>query len=103
VGQNPVVQHEDRRRPRPEARGLSEGHQPSDGATYLIDPTLRKPYQTLRLRAVSDSRVAWRVDQTKLGVAERDSFMEWPLVPGRHTITATNTLGQNQSVRIFVK
>ena len=76
---------------------------PPDGATYLIDPTLRMPYQTLRLRAVSDTRVTWRVDQRKLGVAERDAFVEWPLAPGSHTITATDNLGQKQSVRIFVK
>ncbi len=76
---------------------------PPDGATYLIDPTLRKPYQTLRLRAVSDTRVTWHVDQHKLGVAERDTFLEWPLAPGSHTITATDNLGQQQSVRIFVK
>lgn len=76
---------------------------PPDGATYLIDPTLRKPYQTLRLRAVSETRVAWRVDHSNLGVAERDTFLEWPLVPGSHTITATDTLGQKQSVRIYVK
>ncbi|HEY2325815.1 MAG TPA: penicillin-binding protein 1C [Thermoanaerobaculia bacterium] len=76
---------------------------PPDGATYLIDPTLRMPYQTLRLRAVSDSRITWRVDERKLGVAERDAFLEWPLAPGSHTITATDTLGQIQSVRIFVK
>jgi membrane carboxypeptidase/penicillin-binding protein PbpC len=61
------------------------------------------PYQTLRLRAVSDTRVTWRVDQRKLGVAERDAFVEWPLAPGSHTITATDNLGQKQSVRIFVK
>jgi penicillin-binding protein 1C len=76
---------------------------PPDGATYLIDPTLRKRYQTLRLRAVSDTRVAWSVDRSDLGVAERDRFLEWPLAPGSHTITATDTLGQKQSVRIYVK
>jgi penicillin-binding protein 1C len=76
---------------------------PPDGATYLIDPTLRKSFQALRLRAISDSRVTWRIDQRNLGVAERDGFLEWPLAPGSHTITATDNLGQNQSVRIFVK
>jgi penicillin-binding protein 1C len=76
---------------------------PPDGATYLIDPTLRKHYQTLRLRAISESNVAWRVDERRVGVAERDAFLEWPLVPGRHTITATDDRGQAQSVRIFVK
>ena len=76
---------------------------PPDGATYLIDPTLRKPFQTLRLRAISDTRVAWRVDSQPVGNAARDAFLEWPLAPGSHTITVTDTLGQKQSVRIFVK
>jgi penicillin-binding protein 1C len=76
---------------------------PPDGATYLIDPTLRKAYQTLRLRAVSATHVAWRVDDRRVGIAERDSFLEWPLAAGSHTITASDTLGQKQSVKIFVK
>src|SRR5213075_3282443 len=89
----------DNRQPTTELRVTN----PPDGATYLIDPTLRKPYQTLRLRAISASNVAWRVDERRIGVAERDAFLEWPLVPGRHTITAIDDRGQAQSVRIFVK
>jgi penicillin-binding protein 1C len=69
---------------------------PPDGATYLIDPTLRMPYQALRLRAASDKAVTWRVNGERVG-------NEWPLRPGRHTITATDADGGSDSVRITVK
>jgi penicillin-binding protein 1C len=88
---------------RPPSTGNLRVTNPPDGATYLIDPTLRKPYQALRLRAVSETRIAWRIDDRSLGSAERDRYLEWPLAPGSHTITATDTLGQKQSVHIFVK
>jgi hypothetical protein len=60
---------------------------PPDGATYLIDPTLRSEFQTLRLRADAASRVT----------------SEWPLVPGTHVITAIDANGHRDSVRIVVK
>ena len=69
---------------------------PPDGATYLIDPTLRMQYQTLRLRADAASRVSWRVN-------DRPVEAEWALVPGEHTITATDASGRRDSVRIVVK
>jgi penicillin-binding protein 1C len=67
---------------------------PFDGATYLIDPTLRSSYQALHLRATADAE--WHVDGKK--VAE-----EWPLVPGVHTIVAVDGRGNRDSVKIFVK
>ena len=69
---------------------------PPDGATYLIDPTLRREFQTLRLRAVSTSRVAWYVNDRRVGA-------EWPLTPGTHIVTAVDGEGRRESVRIFVK
>jgi penicillin-binding protein 1C len=69
---------------------------PPDGATYLIDPTLRMQFQTLRLRAVTSSRVKWRING-------RDVANEWPLERGRHTITAVDGNGRRDEVRIFVK
>jgi penicillin-binding protein 1C len=69
---------------------------PPDGATYLIDPTLRMQYQTLRLRADAASRVQWRVDDRPVGA-------EWALVPGEHTITAVDVSGRRDSVKIVVK
>ena len=69
---------------------------PADGATYLIDPTLRLEFQTLRLRAISATRVTWRIDG-------RTVAPEWPLAPGAHTVTATDGEGRSESVRIYVK
>ncbi|HYO77310.1 MAG TPA: penicillin-binding transpeptidase domain-containing protein, partial [Thermoanaerobaculia bacterium] len=65
---------------------------PPDGATYLIDPTLRMQYQTLRLRATG--AVTWQIDGRRV----RD---EWPLTPGRHVVTAVDTSGRRDSVRIY--
>ena len=70
---------------------------PPDGATYLIDPTLRPQYQTVRLRADATSRVEWRVNDRRIAGSE------WPLVPGRHTITAIDATGRRDSVQILVK
>ncbi len=70
---------------------------PPDGATYLIDPTLRMQYQTVRLRADATSRVEWRINNRPI------PGNEWPLVPGKHTITAVDASGKRDSVRILVK
>jgi penicillin-binding protein 1C len=67
---------------------------PPEGSTYLIDPTLHREFQALRLKATSS--VTWTVD----GQATGD---EWPLRGGRHTITAVDSLGNRDSVRITVR
>ena len=69
---------------------------PPNGATYLIDPTLRMPYQTLKLRA-SSPKVTWHIDERE--VASND----WPLQPGWHTVTAIDDHGRKESVQIVVK
>ncbi len=69
---------------------------PPNGATYLIDPTLRIAYQSLKLRA-SSPQVTWKVDEKK--VASTD----WPLHPGWHTIEASDSEGHRDTVRIEVK
>ncbi len=76
---------------------------PPDGATYLIDPTLRTRYQSLRLRAVSETGVTWRVDDRRFASVARDGSAEWPLTAGEHTITAVDEEGRRASVRIYVK
>ena len=53
-------------------------------------------FQTLRLRADSSARVTWKVN-------DRVVPNEWPLRPGRHTITAVDTRGNRDSVSITVK
>jgi penicillin-binding protein 1C len=70
---------------------------PPNGATYLIDPTLRMQFQKVRLRADATSRVEWRVNNRRIAGAE------WGLVPGKHTITAIDANGRRDSVQILVK
>jgi penicillin-binding protein 1C len=67
---------------------------PPDGATYLIDPTLRSEFQTLRLRATAS--VKWEINGRRVSD-------EWPLRPGRHVVAAMDEQGRRDSVRIFVK
>ena len=70
---------------------------PPNGATYLIDPTLRMAYQSLRLRAAADTPVTWQVN------GELVASTEWPLRVGKHTITAIDREGRRDSVEITVK
>jgi penicillin-binding protein 1C len=76
---------------------------PPDGATFLIDPTLRREFQTLRLRAVSDSTVSWAVGDERIGTSSPGGSLEWPLTPGIHTIRARDGQGREEAVRIVVK
>jgi len=69
---------------------------PPNGATYLIDPTLRMAYQSLKLRA-STSNVSWNIDERKV------TSTDWPLQRGWHVITASDGDGHRDSVRIEVK
>jgi penicillin-binding protein 1C len=69
---------------------------PPDGASYSLDPTLRRDYQTVRLRAsvVRDvSSLTWRIDgrpYRRAGVAET---VRWPLTRGAHRIEVTDDRG----------
>lgn len=88
------------------SRGASQGVEissPPDGATYLIDPTLRREFQTLRLSAAADRPVTWRVGSQRIGTAAPGERVEWPLEPGRHVVTATDSAGHRDSVTITVR
>jgi penicillin-binding protein 1C len=78
---------------------------PPDGATYLIDPTLRREFQTLSLRAVLavPGPVEWIVDRRSLGTSAADKSIEWPLAPGRHTFVAWDTNGRSAESSITVR
>ena len=67
---------------------------PPDGATYLIDPTLRREFQALRLRA--SERATFSVDGRRVA-------KEWPLEAGRHTIAAVDGRGRRDTVVITVR
>ncbi|HKO55393.1 MAG TPA: hypothetical protein VJ276_05905, partial [Thermoanaerobaculia bacterium] len=76
---------------------------PPNGATYLIDPTLRREFQAVYLRATSATPLTWHVDDRPLGTTPPDGALEWPLRPGPHTVTAIDREGNRDSVRIVVK
>jgi membrane carboxypeptidase/penicillin-binding protein PbpC len=78
---------------------------PPSGATYLIDPTLRREFQTLALRVVVErpGRIEWQIDGAHIGSASSDSPLMWPLVPGKHRITAHDARGRVAETMITVK
>ena len=78
---------------------------PAAGATYLIDPTLRRDFQTLSLRAVTETRgtVQWSVNGRPVGSADSNRKVEWPLSPGRHEITARDAAGRTAATHVVVR
>ena len=76
---------------------------PADGATYLIDPTLRPDFQRLPLHATAArGRVEWRIDNRVVATTD-ESGAEWPLARGVHRVTARDASGQTADVHITVK
>jgi penicillin-binding protein 1C len=78
---------------------------PPNGAVYLLDPTLRREFQTIGLRAATDdvAPIEWRVDDALIGTTAPDAPLNWPLTPGPHVITARDPRGRNASASIVVK
>ena len=78
---------------------------PPDGATYLIDPTLRREFQSLPLRAIAPSRtrIAWSINGRPIGEVESDRAVPWPLTPGTHRITARAADGREAAATVVVR
>jgi membrane carboxypeptidase/penicillin-binding protein PbpC len=78
---------------------------PPDGAVYLIDPTLRREFQTIGLRGATDEAgpLEWRVDDALIGSVAVESSLDWPLTPGRHVISARDAQGGVASASITVR
>jgi penicillin-binding protein 1C len=77
---------------------------PADGATYLIDPTLRGEFQTLSLKAVAASgSIQWTVNGRAIGTSDSNAGLEWSLVPGRHQIAARDARGRIAEASITVR
>ena len=93
-----------RENPRQRAAAL-ELVNPPVGATYLIDPTLRREFQTLPLRVVAaqPTTIEWLVDGQVLGTSSSESAVEWPLSQGRHRITARDANGATVESVITVR
>jgi hypothetical protein len=78
---------------------------PADGSTYLIDPTLRREFQALALKAASTAAgpISWMVNGRPVGSSSRGGGLDWPLVPGTHRIEARDTAGRSARAEITVR
>jgi len=78
---------------------------PADGSTYLIDPTLRREFQALSLRAVAAQRgrIEWSVNGREIGAADADAKVDWPLAPGKHRIIARDEQGRTAEAQVVVR
>jgi penicillin-binding protein 1C len=89
---------------RPAAPHVLQIVSPPDGATYLIDPTLRAEFQTLPLGVVAaHGRVEWRVDEKVVGSTASEQTVYWPLAKGQHAVTARDGSGRTATATILVK
>jgi len=97
-------------KPTPPLRATSAGEplkivSPANGSTFLIDPTLRREFQTLSLRAVTAARgeIEWSVNGQALGRADSDAKLDWSITPGHHRITARDATGRIAEALVVVR
>jgi penicillin-binding protein 1C len=78
---------------------------PPSGATYLLDPTLRRDFQTLQLKVVAPAptRLEWSINGVPFIAASSDTPVEWPLRAGRHTIAVRDSVGNAVASTITVR
>jgi penicillin-binding protein 1C len=78
---------------------------PPAGALYSIDPTLRREFQAVALKAVAEvqGEIEWRVDGQPVGRASSDEALLWPLRPGPHEIAARDGRGRTATTAIIVR
>jgi membrane carboxypeptidase/penicillin-binding protein PbpC len=97
------------------ARMAPAGSQPDDrplrlvnppaGSTYLVDPTLRREFQTLQFKVVAaaPTRIEWRINGVPFSAVSSDATVEWPLRVGQHTISARDSVGNTAESTITVR
>lgn len=78
---------------------------PGDGATYSIDPTLRREFQALSLKAIADrpGPIEWSIGGRVLATVPSSQAFDWPLTPGRHRIVARDARGRMAEATIVVR
>jgi penicillin-binding protein 1C len=78
---------------------------PPSGAIYSVDPTLRREFQALPLRAVTSrpATVTWVVDGTPVGRTSSERALPWALVVGRHEIEVRDEEGRRATTSVVVK
>ena len=78
---------------------------PPAGAVYSVDPTLRREFQALPLRAVTGrpTTVTWSIDGTAFGRTSTDRALSWPLAVGAHEIEVRDDEGRRARTSVVVK
>jgi Penicillin-Binding Protein C-terminus Family len=78
---------------------------PPSGATYMIDPTLRREFQTLPLRGLTSApgTIEWQIAGRILGTSSSEAALDWPLTPGTHRIIAKDERGRTAESVVVVK
>jgi penicillin-binding protein 1C len=78
---------------------------PPDGSTYLIDPTLRREFQTLPLRAIATApgEIEWTINGEPVGSGDANTSIAWPLRAGQHRITARDAHGRVAETTVTVR
>jgi penicillin-binding protein 1C len=74
---------------------------PPTGATYLIDPTLRREFQTLALRVALSGpprEIHWSVNDRRFAVSRSDQTVDWPLEPGAHRFVASDGVSSAEAM-----
>jgi membrane carboxypeptidase/penicillin-binding protein PbpC len=71
---------------------------------FLIDPTLRREYQAVPLRAVGAvGRVSWIVNGRAVGTTDADEALHWTLTPGAQHAVVRDDDGRTADVIFLVK
>jgi membrane carboxypeptidase/penicillin-binding protein PbpC len=78
---------------------------PPGGAIDSVDPTLRREFQALPLRAVTarPTTITWLVDGATVGTASSERSLSWPLAIGAHEIEARDAEGRRARTSVVVK
>jgi membrane carboxypeptidase/penicillin-binding protein PbpC len=89
----------------PAARPALEITSPPPGAVYLIDPTLRREFQTVALRAASlrPASIEWHINGQPIGTSSSESPLMWSLTPGTHTVVAKDSQGNASQISFVVR
>ena len=71
----------------------------------MIDPTLRREFQTLPLRALTSApgTIEWQIGGRILGTSSSEAALDWPLTPGTHRIIAKDERGRIAESIVVVK
>jgi penicillin-binding protein 1C len=103
--QSPLAKQAESRRSSESAKAALSIAHPPEGAVYSYDPTLRREFQALSLRAVTarPTTVRWLVDGAHVGTSSSERPLPWPLAVGSHVIEARDTEGRRATTSVVVR